>query len=399
MNNKKVLFIIFITVLIDMMGVGILIPIFPILATTTEYNISYITLSWLLASFSIAQFIFTPILGQLADNYGRKKLLAISIIGTSISYLLFTTAIYIRNIPLMFFARALDGITGGNIAVAQTVIGDISTHQERAKNFGLIGVAFGIGFIFGPIVGAILSNHNVFSWFNIYTPFLFASILSAINAILVLIFLKETGTIRNNTIILSKSLTNLKKAFITKKLTIVFSSIFLFNCGFTFFTSFWGVILRINYHFTQTEVGNFFAYTGLWLIIAQGIIVRRLSKTVIDFQLLKISIFMTGLTLISFYILTIKSNINYLWIYFINAFFAIFIAITRSFSSSLISRISPELIKGEIMGINTSTFALAQAITAILSGYLANYYAPMTILVGSICAFISWFLFIILYSE
>lgn len=399
MDNKKVLSIIFITVLIDMLGVGILIPIFPILATTPQYNISYITLSWLLATFSIAQFIFTPILGQLADNYGRKKLLAISIIGTSISYLLFTIAIYIKNIPLMFIARALDGVTGGNIAIAQTVIGDISDPQDRAKNFGLIGVAFGIGFIFGPVVGAMLSNHNIIPWFNIYTPFLFASILSAINTFLVLIFLKETGIIKNNPIILSKSLTNLKKAFITKQLAIVFSSIFLFNCGFTFFTSFWGVILRVSYNFTQTEIGNFFAYTGLWLIIAQGVVVRKLSKSAIDYKILKISLLGTSLTLIAFYCLTIKSEVNYLWIYFINAFFAVFVAITRSFSNSLVSRISPELIRGETMGINTSTFALAQAITSILSGYLASYHAPMTILVGSICALISWLLFILKYSE
>ena len=154
-TNKKILWTIFLTILIDMLGIGILIPVFPMLVvphstfkvTPDSWSTAegFIMLGWLMTCFPIAQFLCAPILGQLADRFGRKKILAFSISGTVLSYILFAIGIVTKNLPLMFIARALDGASGGNISVAQAVIGDISSPQSRAKNFGLIGMAFGLG--------------------------------------------------------------------------------------------------------------------------------------------------------------------------------------------------------------------------------------------------------------
>jgi len=149
---------------------------------------------WLMSAFPLAQFLCTPILGQLADRYGRKKVLAFSIGGTAISYALFALGIYTKSIPLLFFARILDGISGGNISVAQAVIGDVSNAKNRAKNFGLVGVSIGIGFILGPFIGGKLSDPAVISWFDAATPFWFAAFLSIINHINLILLKVELET-------------------------------------------------------------------------------------------------------------------------------------------------------------------------------------------------------------
>src|SRR6185369_14446856 len=150
--------VILFTIFIDLLGVGILIPVIPQLLAnphSSEFLLpagftlaqGYILLGFLTAIFPIMQFFATPILGQLSDTYGRRKLLATSIIGTSLSYVVFALGIVTKNIPLLFLSRGFDGITGGNVAVAQAAVADVTKPENRAKAFGVIGAVFGIGFI------------------------------------------------------------------------------------------------------------------------------------------------------------------------------------------------------------------------------------------------------------
>ncbi len=135
-TSKKILWTIFFTIFIDMLGIGILIPTYPMLVSpNSPFKVtpdtwtnaeSFIFAGWLMASFPIMQFFCSPILGQLSDKFGRRKVLALSITGTAISYILFAIGIITKNIPLLFISRAIDGASGGNISVAHAVIGDIS---------------------------------------------------------------------------------------------------------------------------------------------------------------------------------------------------------------------------------------------------------------------------------
>src|SRR5215470_7229847 len=184
-SKRSPLIVIFTTVFIDLVGFGIVIPVLPLYAEGTIFNATPRTVGLLFASYSVMQLIFAPILGRLSDKHGRRPVLLISIIGTGIGFLILGFA---NTLWMLFLGRILDGITGGNISTAQAYIADITTKENRAKGMGMIGAAFGLGFIFGPAIGGILSR-----W-GINVPFLFAGGLAFLNAILLYFVLPETVT-------------------------------------------------------------------------------------------------------------------------------------------------------------------------------------------------------------
>ena len=182
--KRSPLLVIFVTVFIDLVGFGIVIPVLPFYVEGSRFNASTRVVGLLFASYSIMQLVFSPILGRLSDKYGRRPILFFSLIGTSAGFFIlgFATTLW-----MLFLGRIIDGITGGNISTAQAYIADVTTEENRAKGMGLIGAAFGLGFIFGPAIGGILSKWdlNVGSLHvpGIAVPFLFAGLLSLANAI------------------------------------------------------------------------------------------------------------------------------------------------------------------------------------------------------------------------
>lgn len=410
MNNflrKNPLKVIFFTVFIDLLGFGILIPVIPLLLAdpASKYfllpaNVSiktgYLILGLLTTVFPLMQFFAAPILGQLSDKYGRRKILFISIFGTFISYIFFAIGIATRNIPLLFVSRAIDGITGGNISVAQAAIADISKAENRAKNFGLIGAAFGLGFILGPFLGGILSDPHTFKTFNATTPFIFAAILSFLNLISIYLFFPETNLHRNNTPITSnKSIQNIITAVKIGELRILFLTNFLLAAGFTFFTTFFGVFLINRFKFDQGDIGNFFAYIGLWSIFTQGFLVRKLSGKFKEEKILKITLFGLALTVLFYFFPK-----YWIQLLFIVPFFAMFNGVSNVNLLGLISKNTKPGTQGEVMGINTSVVALAQTIPPLLSGIIASRINPFApILVSSLVLFLAAGVFITKYRA
>lgn len=407
-SQNKALWIIFLTIFIDMLGIGILIPVFPLLITHgSEFRVtpldwsqaeSFIFAGWLLAVFPILQFFCTPILGQLSDKYGRRKLLILSISGTAVSYLLFAYGILTRNIELLFFSRMLDGASGGNISIAQAVIGDVSAAKDRAKNFGLVGVSIGLGFVLGPFIGGKLSDPALFIAFNAATPFWFAGALSFVNLMLVYSYLPETSSLKSTLKIdYNKPLHNIFKSFMIPNLRKIIPALFLYNAGFTFFTAFWGIILLNQFDFTQGMVGNYFAYLGVMIIFAQGGVVRRLSGKVTDYKVLYFSFALTAVCLFAYYL--IPNHAAHIWIYCIPPFLAIATALSKAFSSALIARTTDPSVLGEAMGVNSSTNALAQAIPSLLAGYVAAHQARLTVLLGALLVILAGIYFARNYRE
>jgi DHA1 family tetracycline resistance protein-like MFS transporter len=166
---------IFVTVLLDMLGIGIIIPVLPQLVTTMyggSYGEGASIFGWFIAAYALMQFICAPILGNLSDAYGRRPIILASLLGAGLDYLLMAIA---PNLTWLFLGRVIAGITGANITAANAYIADVSLPEQRARNFGMIGACFGVGFILGPAVGGILGHYGL------RMPFIAAAILNLCN--------------------------------------------------------------------------------------------------------------------------------------------------------------------------------------------------------------------------
>ncbi|HEX3095720.1 MAG TPA: MFS transporter [Patescibacteria group bacterium] len=406
--DKRPLLLVMFTIFVDMLGYGILIPIVPqllgnqesifsVLPVGMSINTGYILLGFLVGIYPLMQFISTPILGQLSDRFGRKKILAFSLTGTCLSYVAFAIGVLTRNIPLLFISRGFDGITGGNISVAQAAIADVSTPENRSRNFGFIGAALGLGLIIGPYIGGKLSDPNLVSWFNPATPFWFAAGLSLINATSVIFFFPETltGIKKHFSIMWFKSVHNVGAAFRMKALRVPFISTFLFQAGFSFFITFFSVYLINKYSFSQGSIGDIFAYFGIWAAISQVFVNSNVSKWFSEHNILKVSLVAFAACISLFFVPKTESGLL-----FILPFFAMFYGLIQANFPALISKsVGPDK-QGEILGVNSSINTLGQSITPIASGYIAALITPNApIIVASITIFFAGLIFWLFYRP
>ena len=406
--RKNPLAVIFLTVFVDLLGYGILIPVVPLLLTdpTSPYYLlpagwsvgqGYFLLGVLLATYPLGQFFSAPILGQLSDQFGRKRILAVSLAGTCLGYVLFAVGVLLHSIPLLFASRLLDGLTGGNFAVAMASIADVSKPEHRAKNFGLIGAAFGLGFILGPYLGGKLSDPNVLAWFSAATPFWFAAGLSLLNIISILAFFPETHQTRApwSALDWGKSVKNIFAAFKIPGAQLLFGTTFLINAGFTFFITFFSVFMIKRFGFQQGEIGDFFSYIGLWIVITQALIVRQLAGRFHEASILKFSIPVLGVAVLLHFLPNGWSGLL-----LVAPVLAVANGLTQANLSALISRsVGPE-VQGEVIGITSSLAAVAQTVPPLLSGVIAAALSPAApIAVGALVLLLGGVLFILHYRP
>lgn len=395
---------IFFTVFIDLLGLGIIIPILPavilnpmagMLPMDYDFSLRTIIYGFLIASYPLMQFFGAPMLGALADRMGRRKILLASLFGTLGGYLLIAIGILTQNIWLLFIGRAIDGFTGGNISIAQSAIADISDASNRAKNFGLIGMAFGLGFVIGPYLGGKLSDPSILSWFDFATPFWFAAVLTAINILMVLKRFPETlKNKKSGRIDPLAGIKNIRKAFEIKKMRTIFAVIFLLTVGFNFFTQFFQVFLVGKFQFNQSQIGDLFAYMGIWIAVAQGAFLRPLSKRFSPMKILSVSSILLAATF-PFLLLPDQAG----WIYVIIPFIAIFQGLTQPNSTAIVSSMSDRSSQGEILGINQSIVSLAQALPPILAAFLTTININLPTLFAAGSTLVAWIVFVFVFKR
>ncbi|GIU69462.1 MAG: tetracycline resistance MFS efflux pump [Candidatus Woesearchaeota archaeon] len=403
-SNKFSILPIFFIVLIDMIGIGLVIPILApllinpsnsILASSTSFATRTIILGLLLASYPLAQFFGAPILGALSDRYGRKKLLLVSLAGTLAGYILFAIAIINNQLWLLFVSRIIDGFTGGNITIVLSAIADISSPQEKVKRFGLIGMAFGLGVIIGPFIGGKLADSSIVSWFNYATPFWFAAILCFVNIIVLIINFKETLQIKKHSdISILTGFRHVKKAFSFLELRVLFIFVFMFTLGFSFYTQFFQVFLIEKFSYSESQIGTFFAFLGLCIALTQGLIVRPLAKKFCPEQIIPFTVLL--LSIVIFLMLFPSKDSG---IYFIAPFIAIFSGLTMPNNNALISNLTAPENQGEVLGINQSLQSLGLAIPALIAGFFSGIHYTLPIILSSMSLFIAWGIFMLFFRK
>ena len=273
MRNKKeaALGFIFITLLIDVTGLGIIIPVIPKLITQMIHgNLSLASEygGWLTFMYAIMQFLFAPVIGNLSDKFGRRPVLLFSLLGFGIDYLFLAFA---PTIGWLFIGRAIAGITGASFTTATAYIADISTPEKRAQNFGLVGVAFGIGFIVGPVLGGLLGQYGT------KIPFFAAAGLSLLNCVYGFFVLPESLSKENRRPFEWRRANPLGSLLFIKQ----YSSIIGFVIAFALLyiagqatQSTWTYYTMYKFNWNEKWVGYSLGFVGLTVAIVQGGLIR-----------------------------------------------------------------------------------------------------------------------------
>ena len=356
MKLDKSLWVLVFICVINSLGFGIIVPL--LYTFGKKYGITGQSIGLLTAAYSIAQFFATPVLGALSDKYGRKPLLAISLIGTCISFIMFAEA---RGIIMLFAARILDGLTGGNISVAQAIISDTSTSADRAKRFGILSSAFGFGFIIGPAVGGLLSK------FGLQVPFYFAAGISFLGVLATLFILKESNPDGRNKEAGKKS--NTFASLITAlKLPIIGTAIFigflLTMAQFTMiigFQTFTVDVLKLS----PNKIGllySGFAAMGIIMQLCVPLFTKMIgSRTNILFLstfFCFASMFFVGFTtaLVAFTICI--------------CFYGLFNGLRNPMLNAIIADNNDSGSQGKILGVNQSYASIGQTLGPITAGFI-----------------------------
>lgn len=372
-NFKSTTAILAFIMVVNALSYGIIIPL--LYPYAEKFGITPVGLTLLVTCFSIAQFLATPVLGRLSDRFGRRPVLILCLLGTSISLGVFALA---QSIAMIFIARMIDGVTGGNISVAQAIISDSAKGEDRTKAFGMLGAAFGFGFLFGPAIGGILGRYGM------TLPFWFAAVLALVAVVLSFLFLPETlkPELRDVQTKQHEPLFNFHTLFKALfepytgiVLTISLISVTALNAFFIGFQTFTNDVLKLS----PLEIGAFFTCFGLVGILMQmfaiGPVLKRFKskKAILQFSLLASMVGM-GLAFFAYSA----------WLFFAATMvFAILGAFRDPLISALLSERTKAEDQGGIMGINQAYVALGQILGPLSAGVVIGLSVHYVFLVAA----------------
>ena len=358
------LIIIFVTVFIDLIGFGMVIPILPFYANTAPFNATPFEIGLLVAVYSLMQFFFSPVLGRLSDKHGRRPILFVSILGSAVGYFVIGFA---ETLFLVFLGRIIGGVTGGNISTAQAYIADVTAKEDRAKGMGLFGAAFGLGFILGPAIAGVLSKYGV------HVPFYFAAALSLLNAIALYFILPES--LKPNTLAITPERKNrileLFESLRDKEFGIINLVYFLLVTAFSIMTYAFVLYTAYRFGYNAEDNGYLFAYVGFIAIVAQGFLFSRLVKRFGESSLIVVGCLLMVTSLFAVPLVGPQTG-GLVGLLIGMAFLSFGNSLASPALTSLASKTASEFDQGKTMGIMQSGASLARAIGPTIGGVLLN---------------------------
>jgi len=356
----------FLIVFSNLLGFGIIIPLLPYYAEHFGANPNEVTL--LMASYSLMQLIFSPILGRISDIYGRKKILVLCLIGSAISYFLLYFA---TNFALVLFARSVAGLFGSTTAIANAYVTETTSSANRSKGMGLIGAAFGLGLVFGPVIGGYFGGGDINN-IDYKTPFFFAFVVAIISCILAYFILIEPKK-RNKQFISINFLDSFKDLIDLFKIPALLFLIilsFLITFSFAGFETTFALWTERAMNWASRQTGYAFTFTALIVVLIQGVFIGKLTKKFGELKLLITSCF---LMLVGLFFITLSAqNLFYLTIAL--GILGISVGLGNPSLNSLLSKNLNKGIIGASFGVVQSVGSLARILSPLAMGNLFYFF-------------------------
>ena len=361
-NARSSLTIIFVTVFVDLLGFGIVLPLLPYYAR--EFHASGTTAGGLIAVYSAMQFVFAPLWGRWSDRVGRRPAILVSLGGSTLSYLLFACA---DGVGLLFVSRVLAGVAGANIAVAQAFIADRTTERERARGMGLIGAAFGLGFVFGPAIGGVLAHYGH------RAPGYAAALICGLNLLSAYVRLPESlpPERRREQRALTHPSAQLLVALRSPKLAPLLLMFAAIVFAFSTMETTLSLLCAAAYKLSATHIYWLFGYMGVMTTIMQGGLIGRLSRHVDEQRLAFI-----GAVLLAVGLAGTPFSPPVVPLLFSLGAIAFGQGIASPVLSSLISKAGAEQQQGEVLGVSQSLGSLSRILGPLWGGALFDLGGP-----------------------
>lgn len=367
MKIKTSLYLAYLVVFVDYIGIGLVYPIFPamlfntelpLLALGTSSEMRGLWLGILIALMPLAQFFSAPVWGAFSDSIGRKKPLKASLFLIFLGYIISCIAVLTNNLVLLLISRVTLGIAAGNISIIQATIADVSTKENRSKCFALYSMAAGAGFTLGPCLGGLLAGKHY------VLPFFFAALLTFLNLIFAVSIFRETHqTPTKKALSWNIAFRNLKKAFHLKGLRTILLCSFLHVFGWSFFFEFVPIYLMSSLLFSTTSLGMFYGIAGAFYAISTGLLIRPFLNRFKPAMLFFFGNLLTGLCLLAMPLLP-----SSFWLWPLLLLLCYCVAFVSPASNTLVSNGVSASIQGEALGILSGVNALAFAISPLCSG-------------------------------
>ncbi len=360
---ERVVSFVFLTVFLDLIGFGIVIPLFPLYVKSMGGSAR--TIGFLLASFSFTQLVATPFLGRLSDHVGRRKVILLSLAGNAASMVLFALATTVSLLPLLFASRILAGATAGNLSACQAAIADVTEGEERARGMGRLGAGIGLGLVLGPALGGALSRYGM------WAPPLGAAAMAVADLIAAFFWMPETHPRGHRASDSAASAgpalpsRSLFEVLSQKRLVIVLG---LYFCTFLYMTTMQvalALLAKERLDWGPVEVGNVFALFGVVMLVTQGGAIGWIARTFGQVRVVTAGSLISagGLTAIAlaYHFAPLIAGLLLL---------ALGLGVTQPMLSSIASEYAGDQQRGAVLGFAQSAGGLARTVGPVLSGYL-----------------------------
>ena len=357
--------ILFLTVFIDLLGFGIVIPFLPMYAE--HMHVAAAGIGLILASYSLMQFLFAPILGRISDHIGRRPVIMLGLFGSSLGYLIYGLA---SSFFWLLLSRAVHGACAGTVSTAQAYVADTTTESERAHGMGIIGAAFGLGFVLGPALGGLLGHSSL------RTPAFFAAALTFANLIFAALKLPEShqpdSRVRLSWKRATEPILTLPQRLVRHRLTRLFSIAFLATLAMAAFETTFALMVPLVYGDGAAGIGALLAFAGLVQAIVQGYVLRKIVAPLGEVRLVRL-----GLITFAIGMAPMASTSSHALLLVMIALLSTGYGFANPSVASLISQRTERHLQGEVLGVNQSALSLARVCGPLAGGLVYQVLGPV----------------------